>query len=168
MLAARVAWVGSRVRQIPGPPTFELRSIPTIMRSIGLENRTDELRRRDNFGQTSRGHQEQRFSGAVKIARSPAHADIFRSEPDSNWRFRLSGTKTADFFKFAISEGSHRPRQLVRVLRNSSKSCQGRGRRFEFSLLRGRLSEAPSRPGATREPQAESSRSGVAIPAGSG
>ena len=50
-----------------------------------------------------------------------------RSGLDSNWRFRLSSAKPANFFKFAISEGSHRPRWLVRVLRNSSKSCQGRG-----------------------------------------
>ena len=47
--------------------------------------------------------------------------------PGPSHRFHLSGAKTADFFEFAISEESHRPRRLASVLRNSSKSYQGRG-----------------------------------------
>ena len=79
-----------------------------------------------------------RFASSAKSA--PSRADfaqspdrrqtlqtVWRSGPDSNSRFHLSGAKTADFFEFVISEESHRPRRLASVLRNSSKSCQGRG-----------------------------------------
>jgi hypothetical protein len=63
-------------------------------------------------------------------------------------RFRLSSAKTADFFEFAISEGSHRPRRLVKVLTKLVQSCQQKGTVRIQSARAAKLAAPPSAVGA--------------------